>query len=102
MQFFHEGDAPPVPQGEESPEIAAATAAVVAVESVIATNIPIPGGGSPSSSCPSSGGALQHQGGADGSTSTSVSISMSSPPPVGKATEERTLVVYPPECLLHM
>lgn len=106
MQFFHEGDAPPVPQalqplplppaGEgESPEIGTATPPVVAVEHGIAADGPvraaIPGGAcSPSS--PSFGGALQQQGGTDGS--------MSSPPPV--VMENRTLVVYPPECLLHM
>eukprot|EP00752_Nemacystus_decipiens_P004439 g4052.t1 len=105
MQFFHEGegDAPLVPlvtqplrlppPVSESPEIAASTAAVVAVEPVIATDIPA--GGFPSS-CPS----MQQQGRADGSTSTSTS--MSSPPTVAMATEKRTLVVYPPECLLHM
>lgn len=98
MQFFHDGDVPqplqplPLPPVGESQEVATATAAIVAVENVT-TVADVPEGGS-SSACPSFGGTstLQQQGGTDGS--------MSSPPPA--VTENRTLVVYPPECLLHM
>lgn len=112
MQFFHEGGAPPAPEAlqslslppppprpvGESPEIAEATAAIVAVENEIVTDIP--GDGS-SPTPPSFDGActLQQQGGTDGS----MTMSMSSPPPPPLAVvEKRTLVVYPPECLLHM
>ncbi|CAM9346065.1 unnamed protein product [Ectocarpus sp. 13 AM-2016] len=117
MHFFKEEDAPPslpppppppaATTVERSPEItaaaragtsaaraaaAAAAAAVIPVENMIVEGTPAQNmaiTGAPSSCV----GGLRQEGGDE---------SMASPPSKAAATERRTLVVYPPECLLHM
>ncbi|CAB1101130.1 unnamed protein product [Ectocarpus sp. CCAP 1310/34] len=120
MHFFKEADAPPPPPSpppppppaaatvERSPEItaaaragtsaaraataAAAAAAVIPVENMIVEGMPAQDMAITSAPFSKVGG-LRQEGGDE---------SMASPPSKTAATERRTLVVYPPECLLHM
>ncbi|CAM9272616.1 unnamed protein product, partial [Ectocarpus sp. 4 AP-2014] len=116
MHFFKEADAPPPPPPppaltavERSPETtaaaragasaaraaaaaAAAAAAVIPVENMTVEGMPAQN--MAITSAPSSYVGGLHQEGGD--------ESMASPPSKAAATERRTLVVYPPECLLHM